>query len=127
MEHSDMTDSIVYPEMREEAISSLGSLADRAHQEARWGVFHPEAGYYDDFTMNVHTLYDDCCVLPDPTAAVGTILRESEVEPLRRLAGPLGELLDELGESPDDAYTSHPKWPLVVAAAQAALDAMQSA
>lgn len=111
--------------MREQVLSALESLSDRALQR-RWGTVEPGVNYFDDLTLNVNVLYDDSMVLPDPSTAVGEILHPDEVEPLKVLGGSLGELIDRLGEQPDDAYTSDLGWPEVVHAAARALSVMRS-
>lgn len=122
MEHTVST--VQYPEMRQQVIAALESLADPEHQRTQWGVVEPGVSYYDDLTLNVHILYDDCVVLPDPTSRVGTMLFEDEVPALRDLDGVFGPLLDELGDAPDEVYLADPRWPAVVRAARRALDVM---
>jgi hypothetical protein len=117
--------NVEFPAMRDEVISALRSLADPQHQLVRWGVSEPGVDYYDDLTLNVHVLYDDCKVLPDPSTTVGDVIVQGEVPALRALHEVLGPLLDGLGDSPDSEYISNSKWPSVVTAAQNALDAMR--
>jgi len=116
--------NVQYPEMRDQLLSALQALADPRHQRTRWGVEEPGVDYYDDLMLNVHILYDDCKVLPDPSTAVGRVIVDDEVSALRALQQVLGPLLDELGSSPDGTYLSHPTWPDVIAAARTALDTM---
>jgi hypothetical protein len=113
--------------MRDEVISALRSLSDPVHQRSRWGRYEEGVNYYDDLSLNVHILYDDCQVLPDPSAAVGTVLMAGEVEPLLGVDRSLSPLLDELADRPDSDYLEDPRWPSVVAAARDALDAMRQA
>jgi hypothetical protein len=120
-----MITSVEFPAMRDEVVAALRSLADPQHQRTHWGVSEPGVNYYDDLTLNVHILYDDSQVLPDPSAAVGAVLSEGEVDPLRTVHDALGPILDELGDRPDSDYLADTRWPAVVAAAQSALDAMR--
>lgn len=114
------------PEMRDEVLTALKALADPQHQRTRWGVEEPGVDYYDDLMVNVHILYDDCKVLPDPSTTVGAVIVEDEVPLLRALQDTLGPLLDEFGGSPDSTYMCDSRWPDVIAAARTALDAMSS-
>jgi hypothetical protein len=120
-----MTISVQFPAMRDQVIAALRSLANPEHQRTHWGLSKPEVNYYDDLTLNVHILYDDCQILPDPSAAVGTVLIEGEVEAIRRVHGALGPILDELGDRPDSDYLDDPGWPAVALAAQKALETMR--
>jgi hypothetical protein len=121
-----MRPPVEFPEMRDQVIAALQSLADPSHQRVQWGRYEEGVNYYDDLTLNVHVLYDDTQVLPDPSRSVGAVLYEDEVEALRRLDAALGPMLDELQDSSDSTYLADPRWPEVVAAARAALDVMRS-
>jgi hypothetical protein len=121
-----MRPPVEFPEMRDQVIASLQSLADPSHQEVRWGRYEEGVSYFDDLTLNVHVLYDDCQVLPDPSRSVGAVLYEDEVQALRGLNAALGPMLDDLRDSPDSDYLADPRWPQVVDAARAALDVMRS-
>lgn len=115
--------SVEFPDMRLNAISALMSLADSAKQDM-WGQDF-DGLYYDDLTMDVNILYDDCEVLPNPEISVGSVVHLSEVAALREVDKALRPLLDELGESPDEAYRAHPGWGKVMAAAAEALRQME--
>jgi hypothetical protein len=123
---SDPVSSIRFPAMRQEVLSALESLSDRHHQATAWGRYDRGTEQYDDLTLNVHILYDDCQVLPDPQKAVGTVLLPTETARLRHLYKALNPLLEDLGDSPDAVYLADPRWPCVVHAARAALDAMRN-
>lgn len=112
--------------MRAEVVEALRSLSDPERQRTRWGRHVPGQDYYDDLDMNVHVLYDDTEVLPNPETAVPEILHESEVSAVRGVGAVLGPLIRELGDRPDEDYLSDQRWPDVVAAARAALAAMQT-
>lgn len=120
--------SVRYPEMRIQVLSAVNALADRDYQQRVWiDRIYPHENYYDDLDLNISILYDDTLVLPDPATALGTILANTvEVGSLRSLAEHLDPIIDELGDSPDSRYLSHPKWPGVVSAANAALEVMRS-
>lgn len=118
--------SVEFPRMRQEVVAALHSLSDPEHQRCRWGVAQKGVSYYDDLTLNVHILYDDCMVLPDPLAAVPAILHAHEVPTFAELGAALGPMLDELGDRPDADYLADKRWPAVIRAARAALAVMRS-
>ncbi|GAB2986023.1 SCO4402 family protein [Nocardioides montaniterrae] len=120
-----MKDGVQYPYMRAEVVAALESLSDVEHQRTRWGRYIESENFYDDLTLNIHILYDDCCVLPDPAPAVPSVLLESDVPGLERLGAVLTPMLDDLGNSTDEVYLADPRWPAVVAAAGLALTAMR--
>jgi hypothetical protein len=95
-----MRQPVEFPELRDQVIASLQSLADPSHQKVQ-GV-----SYFDDLTLNVHVLCDDCQVLPDPSRSVGAVLYEDEAQALRGLNAALGPRLDDLRDSPDGELPS---------------------
>ncbi|TDC32094.1 hypothetical protein E1261_09315 [Kribbella albertanoniae] len=115
-----------YPHMRLEVIAAMRSLSDRRHGEVQWGRVEEGVSYYDDLTLNVHTLYDDSMVLPEPSEAVPDVLHQEEVPAFRDLGRVLGPMLQDLGDRPDADYLSDPRWSDVVRAAQAALEVMRA-
>lgn len=115
---------VQFPDMRLEVISALRALSD-PDQQRSWGKAEGDVPYYDDLTLNVHVLYDDCQVLPDPSDRVGSVLHEGEVVCLRTVHNALNPLLDELGEKPDAEYLDDPRWPTVMSAAAEALRVME--
>lgn len=119
-----MTSTVEFPAMRAEVVSAVRALADRAYQEARWGRVEPGVNFFDDLTLNVHILYDDCVVLPNPASRLGTVLLPEDVDVLVRLHEALGPMLADLADSPDSSYLEDPRWNLVLDAAQAALHVM---
>jgi hypothetical protein len=121
-----VTAPIKYPDMRLEVIAALRSLSDPEHQRTRWGRVEEGVNYFDDLTLNVHTLYDDCQVLPMPETAVSELLHGEEVPFLRAVDAALGPMIRDLGNRPDADYLSDPRWPSVVRAAGEALAAMQA-
>lgn len=116
-----------YPSSRLKVVHAVTSLSDRAHQERVW-IQHryPRPGYYDDFDLAVHILFDDMAVLPDPELTVGVYLHPDEVAPLRALGQILGPLINDLGDISDAGYLAHPRWPEVVAAAKEARQVMEA-
>lgn len=122
-----MSTPIRFPEMRLQIIAALRSLSDVQHQRARWGRVEEGVNYFDDLSLNVHVLYDDCAVLPDPGAAVGITIHSEEVLALAELELVLGPMLDDLGDAADEIYTKDPRWPAVVRAAGDALLVMKRA
>lgn len=118
---------IEFPAMREQVIAAIRALADPRHQATRWGVYEPGVDYYDDLTLNLHILYDDCRVLPGPDDAVGSLLLAQEVPALRALEERLGPLIDDLGDRPEADYLSDPRWQSVIEASKSVLAAMEEA
>ena len=120
--------SVRYPEMRLQVFSAVTALADREYQQRVWiDQIYPHENYYDDLDLNIHILYDDTLVLSDPTSTLGQILAtRAEVDRFRLLAERLDPIIDELGDSPDSGYVSHPGWPSVVDAAKSAREIMRS-
>ncbi|MEU8470165.1 hypothetical protein AB0F30_19980 [Streptomyces sp. NPDC029006] len=115
------------PEMRRNVIAAVRALADEEYQRKVWvDRIYPREGYYDDFDMNLHILFDDTLVLEDPEAALGTVLRSVvEVDAMATLASALDALLAEEGENKTDAeYISSPMWAPVLRAASVARDAL---
>jgi hypothetical protein len=121
-----VSELVEFPEMRMEVIAALRSLGNRQHQETRWGRVENGVNYYDDLTINVHTLYDDCMVLPEPSQAVPDVLHQEEVPVFQDLERALGPMIHDLGDRPDADYLSDPRWVTVVHAARAALAVMQT-
>lgn len=119
-----MIGSLKLPEMRLEVVAALESLSDRLRQE-RWGRVEEGVSYFDDLTLNVHILYDDCMVLPEPQSAVPDILHQEEIAVFIDLENALGPMIRELGDRPDAVYTSDDRWPGVMAAASRALAVMK--
>jgi len=112
-----------FPHMRLEVVAALRSLSDPQRQK-KWGKVEDGVNYYDDLTLNVNILYDDCQVLPDPSLSIGSILYPSEVKVLRAVHEALNPLLNNLGDKPDSDYLADPQWPAVMVAAKEALQTM---
>lgn len=117
---------VEYPAMRREVMRALAAFSDRDYQERVWVQRnYPEPNFYDDLTQNVHILYDDSQVLPDPESRLRWVLLDGdELDRLRALDSVLGPMIDELGEAPDAAYLRDSRWPSVVSTASRALSAM---
>lgn len=115
-----------FPYMRGSVIDAVATLADPDYQQRVWiAHIRPDPAYFDDLDANIHVLYDDCRVLPDPEDTVGDVLiAGDEVTRLRALGTVLGRLIDKLGNVDDDKYLADPEWPAVVQAAREALPAM---
>jgi hypothetical protein len=126
MEFTELSD-VFFPDMRRNVVSAVRALADEAYQRRVW-IDHecPGDGYYDDFTMNLHILFDDTLVLEDPAATLGTVLKSGEeVDALAVLAEALDDLLSSEGSERTDAeYMASPLWGTVVRAAGAAYAVM---
>ena len=109
-----------FPEMRANVVDAVSALADRGRQAERWGLHEP-----NDLSLHVHVLYDDCQVLPDPSASVGTLIYAEEVVPLLALYQELDPMLEDLGDAPDSVYTGDERWNKVVLAATTAFEVMR--
>jgi len=115
---------IKFPDMRRDVLDAVRALADPEYQRRVWlERRYPHEGFFDDFTLNVNTLYDDTQVLENPHQALGDILRTTkEVAAMEDLAQALDALFDRLGtELSDEEYVGAPEWELVVRAAREAL------
>lgn len=112
--------------MRSQVIDAVRSLSDPVHQRTKWGRYDPKEHYYDDLDINIHILYDDFMVLPNPGESVGSLIYESEVLPLEALDVILGPMIKDLGDVPDHVYLDDPRWPAVIHAAADALAAMEA-
>ncbi|MET7339551.1 hypothetical protein [Nonomuraea sp. NPDC005650] len=113
--------------MRNEVVGAVRALADPDYQKAVWirrEFPHPE--YYDDFSLNIHILYDDSGVCEDPFGSIGSYLRsEREAEVVSQLADALNALLAVEGEDRSDSeYLGSPHWQAVVHAASTAYDVL---
>lgn len=64
-------------------------------------------------------------VLPEPRSAVPDVLHREEVSAFGDLERALRPMIRDLGDEPDDAYTSDPRWLSVVEAAARALVVME--
>ncbi len=84
---------------------------------------YPKPNFYNDFTLNVNTLYDDTTVLASPEAALGyTLATEAGIRAMRALADALDSALDTVGRTAsDDEFIASGSWPDVVASARDAL------
>lgn len=122
-----LTSGVGFPHKRENVVAAVRALSDVEYQRPRWGRFEEGIQFYDDLALDIHVLYDDNDVLPDPRRAVPAVLHQSEVGPLTRLGAVLAPLLDAYGDSAEEVYLRDPRWPDVVAAAGAALAAMERA
>ncbi|GII66870.1 hypothetical protein Skr01_69550 [Sphaerisporangium krabiense] len=119
--------NVKYPEARAEVVLAIKSLADVDYQQRVWVErLYPQPGYYDDFTQNIHILYDDTAVLEDPISAVGIYLKSrDEADALISVARALENIFADLGtERPDADYLRSPLWGAVVEAAARASQVM---
>lgn len=114
---------VEFPAMRAEVLVALRSMASPEEQK-RWIDPPPNPTRIENLDINVHILYDDCEVVPEPADSVGSILYEDEVPALRDFHAAFGPLLHELRNSPDEVYLADPRWPEVIRAARRALDVM---
>lgn len=108
---------IEFPEMRENVVASVESLADPDYQRSQW----LDRSVLDSLDMAISILYDDTQVLPNPEKSVGVVLRAGEVESFRELDSRLAPMIDDLGDVADEMYLDDPRWSQVVEAARRAL------
>ncbi len=118
--------AVRYPSMRVDVWVAITALSDAGHQARHWGKDVAGQDDFDSLAEHVACLYDECEILPRPERAVGSILRASEVPAMRLLGRQLGALVLELGDAADVVYLAHPRWLDVLAAAEAALVAMEA-
>jgi hypothetical protein len=117
--------NVQFPSMRRDVMFALAALADREYQDSVWLGRSPRPGYLDDLTGAVNVLYDDCQVLPDPTARLGSVLVDGdEIERLRRVDSVLDVLLADHHGDDDEVFLEDPRWADVIEAAGRALAAM---
>ncbi|MFI1208896.1 hypothetical protein ACH4UV_14955 [Streptomyces sp. NPDC020802] len=123
-----MPEGVEFPDARLQVVASVESLADFGYQQRVWVEGNTDEGApWDNFDLVVHILFDDTRVLENPGAAVGQVLRSpEEARAMQALASVLSPLIDELGDVADDVYLASPRWPAVVEAARAALEAMRA-
>jgi hypothetical protein len=119
--HMETVVIIEFPLMRAEVEHAVGCLADVEYQQRVWIRREmPSPTYYDDLDTNIHVLFDDCKVLPDPTGMIGSVLRRGEeIERLAELGNTLDAMIRDLRNAPDAAYLADVRWPTVVAQAAA--------
>ncbi len=113
-----------FPEMRVNVESAVKAFAD-PHEQATWGhTSAPGATYRGDLAFNVNLMYD-CLVFPTPADAVDLVIASCEVAPLTSLFKALDPLMTELGDLPDGAYLSDPRWTDVLGSATESLNTMR--
>lgn len=117
---------VEFPLMRREVMTALAALTDLEYQQRVWiERIYPTETYYDDFDANIHTLFDDCRVLPQPESQLRTILYSGdEIPRLRQLGEILNRLLDARRGAPDAEYINDAAWPEMARVAGLALAAM---
>jgi hypothetical protein len=118
--------AVRYPAMRREVLVALAALADPDFQQTMWvRKEYPRPNFLSNLDTVVHVLYDDCQVLPDPTAGMGTVLVDGdELAHLQRLGELFDALLNDHVDQPDSVYLQDPRWPTLVDLATKALTSM---
>lgn len=118
-----------FPQMRSEIILAVKALADPDYQWSAWVRHELPPGHFDDFTHQIHILYDDTQVLESPYSAVGLYLRSpDEAAAMQALARAIDNLFAQLGtELSDEEYLKSASWTSVVEAARAAQRALERA
>ena len=127
MEPGPKLNEIEFKDLRAQVEWALEALSDLEYQKRAWEKYDEGAPHrQDSVSLNVHVLYDNSTVLPDPKGSVGTVLYQDEVGPLERLDAVLGPIIDDLKASSSETYLNDPRWPGVVAAAGEALARMRA-
>lgn len=119
--------TLKYPNMREELLETLRSLADLEYQLKIWvNKEFPRENFYDDF-FNTFRFIEDMSLLTDPESAIGIFLKdENEVQMTKAVAVALERVFDALGtEATDEEYISSREWSDVLKAASQAWQAMK--
>jgi hypothetical protein len=116
---------VQFAAMRRYVLDALAVLADSEHQERVWLSSKKEQGQYDELSLELAILYDDCAVLPEPRSRIGSVLIDGdEIARLEALGAALTDLIDRLGAAPDGVYIADPAWDEVVRLSSSALAAM---
>ena len=117
-----------YPHMREIAVGTVESLADRDFQQRVWIDGASTTRWYTwSFTETYNWLFENTTAAEDPFGCIGFLLRD---ETEARAMGPLKEAVDRLHDAlgyngrTDNQYLTSPLWDAVVLAARVALEAM---
>jgi hypothetical protein len=114
---------IKYPEMREELIFNIRTLADVVYQQRVW-INHerPKEKYENEFSYAVHFILDDMALDIYPRQAIGAILSdETELLILQEVVTAISEVLKDVGHNAsDEEYICSRQWPEVVSAAKRA-------
>lgn len=116
-----------YPEMREELLHAIHSLADVEYQRKAWVKHELPPPKYDCFDFVIHFIYDDTRLAEDPEGAIGLFVKdEQEVELIKAVVRALERVFDALGmKATDEEYISSREWSDVLEAASQAWDGMK--
>lgn len=116
-----------YPEMREELLHAIRSLADVEYQRKAWVKHELPPPKYDCFDFVIHFIYDDTRLAEDPEGAIGLFVKdEQEVQLIKAVVRALERVFDALGmEATDEEYISSREWSNVLEAASQAWYAMK--
>lgn len=118
---------VIYPQMRDELLETLRSLADREYQQKAW-VEHnyPPGILYDSFDEAVHFLYDDTVLAENPYAAIGVIIEDKkEARLIEVVCTAIEQVFEALGKDvSEEKYINSSEWEGVVEAASLALQVM---
>ncbi len=120
--------TLKYPEMREELIETLRSLADADYQRETWlDRNFPSGTEHDCFDYAVHFIYDDTRLATDPEGSIGLFLKnQQEVQLIKAVAIALDRVFDTLGmNATDEQYINCPEWSQVLTTASRTLQAMK--
>lgn len=120
--------TLKYPQIREELLETLRSLADAEYQRSAW-VNHefPPGIEYDEFDYAVHFLYDDAGLAEDPEGAIGLFVKdEQEVQLIKTVVHALERVFNALGtNATDEEYINSPEWAGVLKTASQAWQVMK--
>lgn len=117
-----------YPHMHAELIEYVGKLADPEYQRRVWvEKIHPPEEFFDEFGWIVSFFFDDTVLGRDVDAAIGVFLKDQEeADALKPLVAEFDKILDDPDFDSDEDIMTSPKWDVVVATAQAALNVLKT-
>lgn len=121
--------TLKYPEMREELLHAIHSLANAEYQLKVWVNQESQPGIeYDCFDFVVHFIYDDSELAEDPEGAIGLLVKNAqEVQLIKDVVRAINRFFDALGmEATDEEYISRREWPDVLETASQAWHVMKS-
>ena len=112
---------IKYPEMRQELLEHLNTLAETNTKAKIWTEQkNPQHLEYDGFGEAINFIFDDTCLAENPSKAIDWFLtNEQESMAISALTQALNGLFDRYGVDLDkDEYLLKPEWRNVVEAAK---------
>ncbi|WP_353112390.1 hypothetical protein [Microbacterium sp.] len=119
-----MSVPVEFPYMREEVFRAIRGLSDRGYQDRVWGRHKPGSHFFSDLNLNIHILFDDMRVFPDPEPEVGAFIYADEVAAFREVGPFYDALIDALGDQSQEVYLRDPRWGNIVQRAKSTMWSM---